>query len=721
MTTDLARWQFATTSIYHFLFVPVTIGLAFLVALLQTSWYRNDNPTFKRLTKFFGTLLLINVAVGVVTGLVQEFEFGMNWSNYSRFVGNIFGGPLAMEGLVAFFLESTFLGIWIFGWDRLSKKLHLTCIWLVAGASMLSALFIMAANSWMQHPVGYVMNAQHQPQLTDIWALFTNPVFLWAYPHVILASLVTGAIIMLAFSAWHLQAQELRRRLPPYRHHLAGRAGPGHLRQHVHRQRAGCGRGQVPADEDRRRRGAVDHLSLPLPVLAVPDRRWQQRRDPHPDLEIPDLLSILATNHPDGEVQGMNNLQAQYVKEYGPGNYIPNVFIQYWGMRVMAYLAALIALFALWGLWLIRRKTLDKAKWFLLIAPWFAIAPFLMNTAGWLLTESGRQPWIVQGLMKTSQAASPSVTATDIWISLTVFVLLYLSLGVADVYLMIHYGRQELEPSQEESAATAAAGPDRCGGGLGGRVRRRPGPGPHLLGGDNGPSQQHLVRDHRHLLGGVLHSRGVRLRRRDAALVRREERRRASHRRQLDRADLGRERGMAGRGGSGDLRGVPVVVRHDVLHLLPGHGDRPSGPDRARGLLRVPPQDRRPAVAVGLAVVAHHRERAHPASCSAPLWATSCTGCRSTPPTTTPAASSGLLVPLRALHRSHLDRALPVPRCRLPHAQDRGRAARSGRSAVGPARLAGRGDHLRLADLEPCRDSARASFPSPSTRWRSSR
>ena len=160
-------------------------------------------------------------------------------------------------------------------------------------------------------------------------------------------------------------------------------------------------------------------------------------------IEIPDLLSILATNHVDGEVQGMNNLQAQYVKEYGPGNYIPNVFIQYWGMRVMAYIAALIALFALWGLWLIRRKTLGKAKWFLLIAPWFAIAPFLMNTAGWLLTESGRQPWIVQGLMTTSQAASPSVTSTDIWISLSVFVLLYLALGVADVYLMIHYGRQD--------------------------------------------------------------------------------------------------------------------------------------------------------------------------------------------------------------------------------------------------------------------------------------
>src|ERR1700683_1862598 len=204
-SNDLARAQFATTSIYHFLFVPVTIGLAFLVAILQTAWHRGGRPEYRRLTRFFGTLLLINVAVGVVTGLVQEFEFGMNWSNYSRFVGNIFGGPLAMEGLAAFFLESTFLGIWIFGWDKLSKKLHLTCIWLVAAASMLSALFIMAANSWMQNPVGYVMNAQHQPVLNDIWALFTNPVFLWAYPHVILASLVTGAIIMLAVSAWHLK------------------------------------------------------------------------------------------------------------------------------------------------------------------------------------------------------------------------------------------------------------------------------------------------------------------------------------------------------------------------------------------------------------------------------------------------------------------------------------------------------------------------------------
>src|ERR1022692_156591 len=205
MTNDLARWQFATTSIYHFLFVPVTIGLAFLVAVLQTAWHRNGKPEYRRLTRFFGTLLLINVAVGVVTGLVQEFEFGMNWSVYSRYVGDVFGGPLAMEGLAAFFLESTFLGLWLFGWDRLSKRLHLACIWIVAFATMLSALFIMAANSWMQHPVGYKM-VKGQPQLNDIGALFTNPTFLWGYVHVILAALITGALIMLSVSAWYLRA-----------------------------------------------------------------------------------------------------------------------------------------------------------------------------------------------------------------------------------------------------------------------------------------------------------------------------------------------------------------------------------------------------------------------------------------------------------------------------------------------------------------------------------
>jgi cytochrome d ubiquinol oxidase subunit I len=466
MTNDLARWQFATTSIYHFLFVPVTIGLAFLVALLQTSWYRNDNPTFRKLTRFFGTLLLINVAVGVVTGLVQEFEFGMNWSNYSRFVGNIFGGPLAMEGLVAFFLESTFLGVWIFGWDRLSKKVHLTCIWLVAAATMLSAAFIMAANSWMQHPVGYTMNSAHQPELNNIGDLFTNPVFLWSYPHVVLASLVTGALVMLAISAWHLRRKssvEAFRRTAAIS--LAVLAPAVFLNLFI-----GSELGVIEGKYQPMKIAAAEalwntcpsHCSFSLAQVGG----GNNDQTPTQIIEVPDLLSILATNHVDGTVQGMNNLQAQYEKQYGPGNYIPNVFIQYWGMRVMAYLGGLILLFSLWGLWLLRRRTLERAKWFLFVAPWVVIAPFLMNTAGWLLTESGRQPWIVQGLMKTADANSPSVTTTDIWISLTVFVVIYAALGVADAYLMVHYGRKRLEPGSDQpddhvsEGGGGAAGPD---------------------------------------------------------------------------------------------------------------------------------------------------------------------------------------------------------------------------------------------------------------------
>jgi cytochrome bd ubiquinol oxidase subunit I len=450
MTVDLARWQFATTSIYHFLFVPVTIGLAFLTALLQTSWYRSEDPALRRLTRFFGTLLLINVAIGVVTGLVQEFEFGMNWSSYSRFVGNIFGGPLAMEGLVAFFLESTFIGLWIFGWDRLSKKLHLACIWLVAVASILSAGFIMAANSWMQHPVGYTMNAQHQPQLDNIWALFTSPVFLWSYPHVVLASLVTGAMIMLAVSVWHLRRQTdvaAFRRTATIS--LAILAPAVFLNMFI-----GSELGVVEGKYQPMKIAAAEALWTTCPSHCAFSLfqigGGKNDETPKQILEVPDLLSILATNHVDGEVQGLNNLQAQYQQQYGPGDYVPNVFIQYWGMRVMAYLAGIILLLALWGLWLVRRKTLERSRWFLVIGSWAVILPFLMNTAGWLLTESGRQPWIVQGLMKTAQAASPSVSATDIWISLTVFVLLYAALGVADGYLMIHYGRKDLAAGAEE-------------------------------------------------------------------------------------------------------------------------------------------------------------------------------------------------------------------------------------------------------------------------------
>ena len=461
MTNDLARWQFATTSIYHFLFVPVTIGLAFLVAILQTAWHRNGKPEYKRLTRFFGNLLLINVAVGVVTGLVQEFEFGMNWSVYSRFVGDVFGGPLAMEGLAAFFLESTFLGLWLFGWDRLPKRIHLACIWLVSIGAMLSAMFIMAANSWMQHPVGYTLNKAGQPQLNNIGALFTNPTFLWGYVHVLLASLVTGSLIMLAVSAWYLRkGQEVESFKQSASLSLAVLIPTIVLALFV-----GSELGVVEAKYQPMKIAAAEaqwSTCQPCSFSLFQIGGGNNDQTPSQIIEIPHLLSLLATNSWNGKVIGLNQLQAEYTARYGPGNYVPDVFIQYWSMRVMAYLAALVLMLALWGAWLLHRGKLESSKWFLRVSVWAVFTPFLMNTAGWMLTENGRQPWIVQGLMKTINANSPSVSSTDIWISLLVFVAIYAALGAADLVLMLRYSRKGLdhedEADNESKGAAAGAG-----------------------------------------------------------------------------------------------------------------------------------------------------------------------------------------------------------------------------------------------------------------------
>ena len=457
MQDTLARWQFAFVTINHFFFVPVTIGLALLTAMLQTAWYRRGSPEYLRLTRFFGTLLVINVAIGVVTGLVQEFQFGMNWSAYSRLVGNIFGAPLAMEGLAAFFLESTFLGLWLFGWDKLSRRVHLATIWLVFLGTILSAAFIMAANSWMQHPVGYIM-VNGKPQLNDVWALFTNPVFVWGYAKVVLAAIVTGATVMLAVSAWQLR-------------HGGDRDVfmiPARLSLFV----------LVPAilltmlvgDE----LGVIEARYQPMKIAAA-EAQWttcqpcsfslfqigggNNDQTPTEIIAIPHLLSLLATNHWNGQVQGLTPLNNQYNQQFGPGYYVPDVFIQYWGMRVMAYLALIVTLVGLWGLILARRKRLATSRLFLWCATWVVVLPFLMNTAGWLLTESGRQPWIVQGIMLTKNGLSPSVSTTWLVISLTVFVVLYGTLGTVDLLLMLRYSRKQLEPppAQEDADASVPA------------------------------------------------------------------------------------------------------------------------------------------------------------------------------------------------------------------------------------------------------------------------
>ena len=458
-TVDLARLQFASTSIYHFFFVPVTIGLSFLVAILHTMWFRTGDSQYRKLTRFFGTLMLINIAVGVVTGLVQEFEFGMNWSAYSKFVGDVFGAPLAVEGLAAFFLESTFLGLWIFGWDVLPRRIHLATAWLVFIGSALSAAFIMAANSWMQHPVGYTTNpTTHRPELSSFGALFSNPVFIWGYLHVILASLVTGGLVMLAVSAWHIHR---KMNVEPFR-----RTALLSIVLLIPLMFVQLGVGS--------HLGVIEDKYQPMKISAA-EAQWTNcqpcsfsafqigggKGDETPTkvINIPHLLSILATGSWNGSVEGLNEINAQYQQQYGPGNYIPNVFIQYWSMRVMAYLGSLVLLLSLFGGFLLWRRKLERSRLFLFLATWAVITPFLMNTAGWLLTESGRQPWIVQGLLQTKQGVSPSVSTTDIVLSLTAFYGIYLVLGIVAAFLMLRYGRRGLEEEQEESADSETSPP----------------------------------------------------------------------------------------------------------------------------------------------------------------------------------------------------------------------------------------------------------------------
>jgi len=453
---DLARIQFATTSIYHFLFVPLTLGLGPLVAVMQTAWYRTRNEQWLRLTKFFGTLLLINFAIGVATGLVQEFEFGMNWSVYSKFVGNVFGAPLAIEGLAAFMLESTFLGLWIFGWDRLSPRLHLATIWIAVLGTWLSGYFILVANSWMQHPVGYkIVNGE--AQLTSVWALMSNGFALRAYVHVILAGLIFGSSVVLGVCCWHFlrgHQVELFRKAAMLALIVAV---PVTLLQLVVGNRFGA---------------AV--TSAQGMKIAASEAQWNTcqpcgfslfqiggftKSDPTPSFSItvPRLLSYMATGSFDGQVQGLNQLQEQEQRNYGRGNYMPNIRVAYWSMRVMAYLGMLMFLIAAVGAWLYRKRKLERARWYHRTAIVAIAFPYLAATAGWVLTEMGRQPWIVQGLLKTADANSPSVSTTWLSISLGVFIALYVALFALDVFLMRHYAGREATAGDEEAGEAVPA------------------------------------------------------------------------------------------------------------------------------------------------------------------------------------------------------------------------------------------------------------------------
>ena len=435
---EIARWQFGITTIYHFFFSPLTMGLSVLTAILHTFYYRTNSADYKRLTKFFGKLFVIIFAVGVVTGIVLEFQFGMAWSEYSRFVGDIFGIPLAIEALLAFFLESTFIAVWLFGWNRLPKGVHLLSIWLVAIGSNLSALWIIIANAWMQVPVGFVLN-QGRAELSDFVAVMLNEQMLVMAQHTIIAAFVTGGLFMLGISAWHMRrknqveifAKSARIALvfTAVASLLVATTGHKHAQHTVKNQpmkmaaMEGLWESEQPAS---------------FSIFGIIDHENQTAKR---ELILPYMLSVLAYNDLTSEVRGMKDLQKDYEEEFGPGDYMPPVAIVYWSFRLMVGLGMLFILFSLLGIIKWWKKNLETSGLYLRLATIVMFLPLAANTLGWMVAEMGRQPWIVYGLLQTRDGVSPNVTSSQMLLTTIVFTLVYGILAAVAVYLVHRYAK----------------------------------------------------------------------------------------------------------------------------------------------------------------------------------------------------------------------------------------------------------------------------------------
>lgn len=455
----LARAQFAITSVYHFFFVPLTLGLSILVFLMEVLYVRSGDERYKRMTQFWGKLFVINFAMGVVTGIVQEFQFGLNWAGYSRFVGDIFGVPLAIEALLAFFLESTFLGIWIFGWDKLPKALHAAAIGLVALGGNLSALWILIANSFMQEPAGYVLR-NGRAEMTDFGALVGNTHVWMQFPHVLFAGMCTAGFFVLGISAYHLVRKSGDHEV--FRRSFAMAAVYGLIGAALVGM-VGHAQSQHMFKTQPMKMAAAEALwetenPAALSILTISNEA--ERREVLA-FKIPALMSLLVYNRLEGEVKGINPLQAEYEQQYGPGVYVPPVTVCYWSFRFMFGSGLLMVGVGLLAVYLVLRRSWKSRREYPRWLRWVPLAialPYLANTGGWLLTELGRQPWIVFGVLKTADAISPSVSTGEVFASVVIFTLLYGVLMAADVYLLAKFARaKDAGKEAGHGQSTAAA------------------------------------------------------------------------------------------------------------------------------------------------------------------------------------------------------------------------------------------------------------------------
>lgn len=453
----LARFQFAMTTIFHFFFVPFTIGTCFAVAIMETCYVVTKNEEYKKMTKFWGNIMLLSFAVGVVTGIIQEFQFGMNWSDYSRFVGDIFGAPLAIEALLAFFMESTFLGLWMFTWDnkKISKKMHASFIWLVVFGSMMSAMWILIANAFMQHPVGYeIVNGR--AQMTDFFALIKNHQFIYEFTHVITGAITMGGTVIAGMAAFRLLKKDSLTESTQKIYQKSLRLGLlitliGSISV------MGAGDFQMKAllnDQPMKfaaMEGDYEDSGDPAAwtVLAWAD---EAKKEQVFGIKIPYMLSILSYGKPSGSVKGMETVNKELVAKYGEDNYYPMVNLLFYGFRTMAAFGTLMLGVSVLGLLLTRKKNpiLFKQKWMLWIVALTTFAPFLSNTFGWIITEQGRYPWTVYGVFKIKDSVSPNVSVASLMVSNTVYFLLFSGLGAMMVYLTIRELKKGPEFEEEQ-------------------------------------------------------------------------------------------------------------------------------------------------------------------------------------------------------------------------------------------------------------------------------
>jgi len=427
----LSRVQFATVAIFHFLFVPLTLGLSMLVAVMETLYARSGDETYLRMTRYWSKLFLVNFAVGVVTGLTLEFQFGMNWAEYSKFVGDIFGAPLAIEATVAFFLESTFIGVWMFSWKRLSRGAHAAVMWLVAVASTLSALWILLANGWMQKPRGYIISGG-RAQLSDFGALIWNPYAWIKFFHVIMAAWTLSAFFVMGISAIHL----LRGKGTDMVRKSFRLAAPFALLASVLIIFAGDLSGTQVARYQPTKLAAMEaqwttQSHAPFYLLELPSPA--AGRNVIEALPVPGLLSVLAYHDPAATVKGLNDFPQS---ERPP---VTATFLAFRGMVGLGFLFALCALLAVIFAW---TNSFEKKRWFLWIMAIALAFPYLANELGWITAEIGRQPWIVYGLLKTADAFSRSISAGDVLGSLIAFLVIYGTLAAVDAFLLARYARK---------------------------------------------------------------------------------------------------------------------------------------------------------------------------------------------------------------------------------------------------------------------------------------